>query len=334
MSTKRLRIACRTKQLSVFSGITDLNIMTKIVSKADPVVFMMHTFASASHISCDQAASLLEAVAADLIKLVIVRCDVMNGIYFPALEIIECTGPVFGDGLPVEYMANCCPVLHQVSVNMIRRHAMHMLSLMDDDYVHTVQVSGITVLRIKCLSGILDDHVSRMFNLKRLSITARDSVISNSLFKYMYQLVDVNLTVNRIDWVPKPIADQAAGDDDDEVAVWDPNDGEDEDEFDEESELFSDYGVQILLENNQQLKEVTLSGFPMTDLSLVYFTDYISAHGLDMLSLVSTHGTGFTAGGKKLLADAASVYNVKELSVTNEWLYQGGAGSDIEEDDE
>jgi hypothetical protein len=70
---------------------------------------------------------------------------------------------------------------------------------------------------------------------------------------------------------------------------------------------FSDHGVKILLQNNRNLEEVGLHGFPLTDISLQYFSDYIRSHGqLHMLSLSSRYVTRFTEAAKAALRTIAA----------------------------
>lgn len=77
---------------------------------------------------------------------------------------------------------------------------------------------------------------------------------------------------------------------------------------------FADAGVKILLQNNQNLQEVGLHGFPLTDLSLEYFSDYIRRHGqLHMLSLSSRYESGFSEASKAALRTVATKRNAATM---------------------
>lgn len=137
-----------------------------------------------------------------------------------------------------------------------------------------------TSITIHSLNSCMD-HLKLMFNLMHITVTMKDSsTISNRFFDDMDRLVTVNLTAE----IPTK---------------------------------FSDTGVEILLDNNPNLKDVTLSGFPLTDTSLVYFTEYVQSHALEKLTLKSSATSGFTQAAINQLAAAGSQNKLKHLSISS-----------------
>jgi hypothetical protein len=134
-----------------------------------------------------------------------------------------------------------------------------------------------TVLRIHSLPGTIPDDVSKLVHLKELSIRGYAAGITDAFFKDMHQLEVVKLVVNRTT----------------------------------NSDPFSDSGFKILLQNNPNLKEVTLCRFPLTDRSLMHLIDHVNSHGILDVSLTSTDSSAFSIAAVNMVQAAVDKWKAK-----------------------
>ena len=280
MGVKRLLVAFRTKQIAVFAGMKELDMRSAIQRYDDHTGSTLLTFR--------QANSLLRVVAPNLIKLVIGWCDVMSRIHFPVLKVIDGSGSHCEDRL-YDMVIHSCPVLEEISVGTMDKEALATLTMNQFGQMVMRSQSRITKLVIESFKETLDNNDLCFINdLKHFSITADCAKITDNFFKHKHQLVTVNLTVYSIE------------------------------EDNEKPVPFSDSGVKVLLSNNADLKEVTLSGLPLTDVSLQYFANYLTGHRLERLTLKSSHESGFSEDAINALASAGKEYGLQMLSILSD----------------
>jgi hypothetical protein len=254
------------EEVRVFSGITELD-MSSAVESYIPI----HPAVTPDHLlTKGQAASLLLLVK-HLTKLVTNRYDVMRGIQFPSLNVFECSGSSDEDEL-LPLVMNQCPALVDITFGSVRGS--------ESDWKKWDKLMAYKPQRIKQIKKlVISDYVvtdnmfqtnkfiRMMASLEHLSITSPDLFVDDQFFQNMHHLVLVNLTIYE-----KNRDIHLHGD----------------------HQPLTDSGVKVLLKNNPRLRIVALCGFPLTDKSLEYITDFVVSRGLDGLVLQSSLVTGFS----------------------------------------
>jgi hypothetical protein len=241
-------------------GVAAISMITELSLKTDQIDQWM-------------VSDILQHFAPRLVKLTSSRSDVLEGIRFPSLKILECDRKLSGS------VIESCPLLKQLSVSELNSEGWEKIEEMPAE-----RQAMFTKLIVKELSKRLTDSISGMTNLTHLSITAYRVKVSDAFFKDMHQLQVVKLKVEVYSQEPDPLY----------------------------FGTLTDAGVQVLLDNNPKLREVTFSLFPLTDLSIAYFTEYVEDHGLVSLTLRSCDATGFSELPAKKLATAGFM---------NKWKY-------------
>jgi hypothetical protein len=222
-----------------------------------------------SLLTVDEAVSLLEGLAPNLSKLVIQCPNVLKRIKFPSLKAYECTELVFHS---VNY--TLFPILEELTLYYAYER---IIGELVDAYGERLHLFKKLVIHNYLIShddeenDPLPDALKQMSNLTHLDIAINYTNFLHDLFEHLHHLVIVKL----------------------EALHPQDNLG---------SENFSDSGVRILLQNNQNLREVGLYGLELTDLTLMCFADYVTTHGLRKLALRSTGR--FSEASKNMLREA------------------------------
>lgn len=240
----------------LFAGYKQVNLTIAIQHRFDDIEYEHD---GSTLLTKHQAASLIRQMAETLEQVISCRCDILNRIQFPALRVMDCRFSLTEDLLSHYVLLNC-PLLRELRVGSLDLKGLQSLP------------KDLTILRVESFEDCEEQKdepleiISKLSNLSELSFTADGVRIGDNFFAHMHELRVVELTL---------FIEEEDGDEDDE-----------EDQAEREPE-FGDSGVQLLLKNNENLKEVSLSGLKLTDKSLTYFTDYCKHHGLEKLTLKS-----------------------------------------------
>ena len=254
MRVKRLLQVFRTRTENLFADLQLLDLRTAVQHRYDDIEY---AYEGSTLLTRHQAASLLRQASQSLQVVLSSRCDVLKRITFPRLRVIDCSGSSSEDPL-TSYVIESCPVLQEVRCGTMDVAALRSLP------------SGLRVLCIECLEAEAapDESmrlISRLSRLRHLSLTADCVRLSNDFFADMRQLEVLDLTLFLLD----PLEDDEGHLDeaDAEAAV-----------VGHEEQTFGDEGMRILLKNNHELKDVSLSGLNLTNQTLHLFADYVRQH--------------------------------------------------------
>lgn len=281
ISVKRVLAAISFGRVSVFSRVTQLCLLTGSVGGD----FLARFDVNASCLlEKSDVVSILQQVSPTLKGLAISQCDIMTGILFPSLSELY-NGTDWGANRSVNArVIRSCPRLQDLHAYRMGANALTALLSQQPDRMESLTITH--------YSGTMTDTFSRFNNLKHLSIqTESRPGITNRFFENMHKLEVLKL----YSWA-------------DEEGV----------EMIEGNGQFNDAGVRILLINNSSLKKIKLFGFPLTDLSLEFITQYVSDHGLEKLELHSTSASKFSLDAVYKLAKAGFANKLRKIRTTVE----------------
>lgn len=271
MSVKRLLHVFRTRKADLFTGFTHLNIGSAVQHRLDDIEYE-HT--GSTLLTKAQAASLVRQMAETLEQVVSNRCDVLNRIAFPVLKEMDCRSSLTEDPLS-HYILQSCPMLQKLRIGSMNLRALEALPL------------GLKVLHVESFDECEQKDqplkaISRLSSLTHLSFTADCVKIADNFFAQMHDLQVVELMLYIEDEAGSELMLYIEDEDED-----DHSEDEGDDPEDQQDAEFGDTGVQLLLQNNAHLRQVTLSGLNLSNLSLHLFEQYCKSHGLQTLSLKS-----------------------------------------------
>jgi hypothetical protein len=251
LSVRTVKLAIVYKRQSVFSHITDMDMGSAI---AICVHDKYKPHSCLQLLSGAEAKKLIRSSAPKLMKLVSSRCRILNGIQIPSLKILDCRGFHYPDPLS-RSVIHSCPLLEELSLGIIYQNSFNRIGLFGRK--QRKRQERMKKLTIKTMSEILGDEVCRLVNLNHMSIISYFLRATNSFFNDMHLLEVVKFCGSLVD-------------EDDDDAMYG---------------LFSDPGVKILLQNNPNLRKVSITCLKLTDDTLRYFTDFVISHGLEKLTL-------------------------------------------------
>jgi hypothetical protein len=230
----------------------------------------------------DQVTALLYAVAPNLVKLFIGSCNVFFPL--PSLKVIHCRGSPSGEISHLLSIITTSPQLEEVSFGFLDGTA---IAVMHEQLQQVNQIKKLVIEEFDEISPVIrtQDLIGRMKNLEHLSVNSSNLFVDDRMFEKHHHLVTVNLTLK----LGKS-----------------------------KNTTFTDVGVKFLLQNNHSLKEVTLCGFPLTDLSLEYFEDYIVTHGLEKLTLGSSNWWDFSYAAINKLARTGAENGLQQLTIRSD----------------